>query len=35
MDNVLVSVIMPTYERDETTIKRAIDSVINQTYKNN
>lgn len=34
MDETLVSVIMPTYERNEKVIKRAIDSVINQTYKN-
>ena len=34
MDEILVSIIMPTYERNEKVIKRAIDSVINQTYKN-
>ena len=34
MNEILVSVIMPTYERNEKVIKRAIDSVINQTYKN-
>ncbi len=31
--NELVSVIIPTYKRP-TTLKRAIDSVLNQTYKN-
>ena len=29
----LVSVIIPVYNR-ESTLKRAIDSVLNQTYKN-
>lgn len=31
--NELISVIIPTYKRSKT-LKRAIDSVINQTYKN-
>ncbi len=34
MGNVLVSVIMPTYERDKEVIERAINSIINQTYLN-
>jgi len=29
----LISVIIPTYNR-KTTIKRSIESVLNQTYKN-
>ena len=33
MDNFLVSVIIPTYKRSEM-LPRAIDSVLNQTYKN-
>lgn len=33
MNNELVSVIIPSYNR-EKTIKRAIESVLNQTYKN-
>lgn len=33
MNNELVSVILPTYNRRKT-IKRAIDSVLNQTYQN-
>ncbi len=32
-NNELITVIIPTYNR-ERTIKRAIDSVLNQTYKN-
>ena len=31
---MLVSVIMPTYERDKEVIERAINSIINQTYLN-
>ena len=31
--NKLVSVIIPTYKRPET-LKRAVDSVLNQTYEN-
>ena len=34
MDEILVSIIITTYERNEKVIKRAIDSVFNQTYKN-
>lgn len=33
MENGLVSVIIPVYNREDT-IKRAVDSVLNQTYKN-
>lgn len=33
MENELVSIIIPTYNR-EKTIKKAVNSVLNQTYKN-
>ena len=32
-DNELISVVIPTYKRNKS-LKRAIDSIINQTYKN-
>ncbi len=34
MSNKLVSVILTTYKRSDKIVKRAIDSVLNQTYKN-
>ena len=32
--NPLVSVIIPTYQRKKGLIKRAVESVLNQSYKN-
>lgn len=34
MSNALVSAIVTTYKRDVKTVKRALDSIVNQTYEN-
>ena len=34
MENCLISVIVPTYKRKPDMLKRSIDSVLSQTYKN-
>ena len=34
MNELLVSIIIPTCKREPAVLKEAIDSVINQTYKN-
>ena len=34
MKNDKISVVIPTYKRDSSMLKRAVDSVLKQTYKN-